>query len=213
MSERADHDRTVRRLWAASGSSHDRIVRILRYGLPLVIGVVAAVLVFSPFTQRTEISFLLAKDKVQMARERMKVTRAEYRGQDSKGQPFALLAGSAVQKSSAEPIVRMQQLSGAIRLTDGPATIAAAEGQYDMDSETVSVPGTVKVRSVDGYAIDASNVAINLKERTLAGTGGVNGTLNIGRFSANQLSADLDRRVVRLSGNAKLRINQGALKK
>lgn len=213
MSERADHDRTMRRMWAASGSSHDRVVRVLRFGLPLVIGVIAAVLVFSPFTQRSEVSFLLAKDKVDMASERMKVTRAEYRGQDSKGQPFALLAGSAVQKSSAEPIVRMQQLSGAIRLTDGPATIAAAEGQYDMDSETVSVPGTVKVRSADGYAIDASNVAINLKERTLAGTGGVNGTLNIGRFSANQLSADLDRRVVRLSGNAKLRINQGALKK
>ena len=213
MSERADHDRTMRRLWAASGSSHDRIVRILRYGLPLVIGVVAAVLVFSPFTQRTEISFLLAKDKVQMAQERMKVTRAEYRGQDSKGQPFALLAGSAVQKSSAEPIVRMQQLSGAIRLQDGPATIAAAEGQYNMDTEKVSVPGTVKVRSANGYAIDASNVAIDLKGRSLAGTGGVDGALNIGRFSANQLSADLDSRVVRLSGNAKLRINQGALKK
>ena len=166
MSERADHDRTMRRLWAAKGSSHDRVVRLLRYGLPLVIGVIAAVLVFSPFTQRTEISFLLAKDKVDMASERMKVTRAEYRGQDSKGQPFALLAGSAVQKSSAEPIVRMQQLSGAIRLADGPATIAAAEGQYDMDSETVSVPGTVKVRSADGYAIDASNVAIDLKNRT-----------------------------------------------
>ena len=213
MSERADHDRTMRRLWAAKGSSHDRIVRILRYGLPLVIGVVAAVLVFSPLTQRTEISFLLAKDKVQMAPERMKVTRAEYRGQDSKGQPFALLAGSAVQKSSAEPIVRMQQLSGAIRLQDGPATIAAAEGQYNMNTEKVSVPGTVKVRSADGYAIDASNVAIDLKSRSLVGTGGVNGALNIGQFSANQLSADLDQRVVRLSGNAKLRINQGALKK
>ncbi|WP_374524730.1 LPS export ABC transporter periplasmic protein LptC [Sphingopyxis sp.] len=213
MSERADQDRTMRRMWAASGSSHDRIVRILRYGLPLVIGVVAAVLVFSPFTQRAEISFLLAKDKVQMAQERMKVTRAEYRGQDSKGQPFALLAGSAVQKSSAEPIVRMQDLSGAIRLKDGPATIAAAAGQYDMDTEKVSVPGTVKVRSADGYAIDASNVAIDLKGRSLAGTGGVNGALNIGQFSANQLSADLDARVVRLSGNAKLRINQGALKK
>ena len=213
MSERADHDRTMRRLWAAKGSSHDRVVRILRYGLPLVIGVIAAVLVFSPFTQRTEISFLLAKDKVDMATERMKVTRAEYRGQDSKGQPFALLAGSAVQKSSAEPIVRMQQLSGAIRLQDGPATIAAAEGQYNMDTEKVSVPGTVKVRSANGYAIDASNVAIDLKGRSLAGTGGVDGALNIGRFSANQLSADLDSRVVRLSGNAKLRINQGALKK
>ena len=213
MSERADHDRTMRRMWAASGSSHDRVVRLLRFGLPLVIGVIAAVLVFSPFTQRTEISFLLAKDKVDMASERMKVTRAEYRGQDSKGQPFALLAGSAVQKSSAEPIVRMNQLSGAIKLNDGPATIAAAAGQYNMDTESVSVPGTVRVRSASGYKLDASNVAINLKSRSLAGTGGVNGALNIGQFSANQLSADLDRRVVRLTGNARLRINQGALGK
>jgi lipopolysaccharide export system protein LptC len=212
MSERADLDRTMRRMWAASGSSHDRLVRILRFGLPLVIGVVAAVLVFSPFTQRSEISFLLAKDKVEMAQERMKVTRAEYRGQDAKGQPFALLAGSAVQKSSAEPIVRMTDLSGAIRLTDGPATIVARDSAYNMDTEKVAVPGLVQVKSADGYRIDASNVSIDLKSRSLVGTGGVDGTLNIGHFSANQLTADLDKRVVRLQGNARLRINQGVLK-
>ncbi|MGQ2931740.1 LPS export ABC transporter periplasmic protein LptC [Sphingopyxis sp. OPL5] len=212
MSARADHDRTMRQLWATSGSSHDRVVRILRFGLPLVIGVVAAVMIFSPFTQRTEVSFLLSKDKVEVAQERMKVTRAEYRGQDTKGQPFALVAGSAVQKSSAEPIVRMEQLSGAINLADGPATIAAAAGQYNMDTEQVAVPGAVRVRSADGYRIDASNVAIDLKSRSLTGRGGVNGTLNIGNFSANALSADLDTRVVRLSGNARLRINQGVLK-
>jgi len=199
-------------MWAASGSNHDRVVRILRYGLPLVIGVVAAVLVFSPFTQRTEISFLLAKDKVDMASERMKVTRAEYRGQDAKGQPFALLAGSAVQKSSAEPIVRMTDLSGAIRLNDGPATIVAKESAYNMDTEKVAVPGLVQVRSANGYRIDASNVAVDLKTRSLVGQDGVNGALNIGQFSANQLSADLDQRVVRLQGNARLRINQGVLK-
>jgi lipopolysaccharide export system protein LptC len=212
MSERADLDRTMRRMWATSGSSHDRVVRILRYGLPMVIGVVAAVLVFSPFTQRAEISFLLSKDKVEMAQERMKVTRAEYRGQDSKGQPFALLAGSAVQKSSAEPIVRMTDLSGAIKLTDGPATIVAKDSAYNMDTEKVAVPGLVQVKGADGYRIDASNVSIDLKSRSLVGTGGVNGTLNIGNFSANQLTADLDKRIVRLQGNARLRINQGVLK-
>ena len=212
MSERADLDRTMRRLWATSGSSHDRVVRVLRYGLPLVIGVVAAVLVFSPFTQRAEISFLLSKDKVDMASERMKVTRAEYRGQDAKGQPFALLAGSAVQKSSAEPIVRMTDLSGAIRLDDGPATIVARDSAYNMDTERVAVPGLVEVKSANGYRIDASNVAVDLKTRSLVGQGGVTGTLNIGRFSANQLSADLDKRIVRLQGNARLRINQGVLK-
>jgi len=212
MSERADLDRTMRRMWAARGSSHDRVVRILRYGLPLVIGVVAAVLVFSPFTQRAEISFLLSKDKVEMAKERMKVTRAEYRGQDAKGQPFALLAGSAVQKSSAEPVVRMTDLSGAIKLTDGPATIVAKDSAYNMETEKVAVPGLVQVKSANGYSIDANNVAVDLKTRSLAGQGGVNGSLNIGHFSANQLFADLDKRVVRLQGNARLRINQGVIK-
>ena len=33
MSERADLDRTMRRMWAPSGSSHDKVVRILRDGL------------------------------------------------------------------------------------------------------------------------------------------------------------------------------------
>jgi lipopolysaccharide export system protein LptC len=212
MSERADLDRTMRRLWATSGSSHDRVVRILRFGLPLVIGIVAAVLVFSPFTQRSEISFLLAKDKVDMASERMKVTRAEYRGQDAKGQPFALLAGSAVQKSSAEPVVRMTDLSGAIRLTDGPATIVARNSAYNIETEKVSVPGLVQVRGANGYRIDARNVSIDLKTRTLTGQGGVDGALNIGTFSANRLSADLDQRIVRLEGNARLRINQGVIK-
>src|SRR5690606_11595531 len=169
MSERAELDRTMRRLRAGKGSSHDRVVRLLRVGLPLVIGVVAAVLVFSPFTQRSEVSFLLAKDKVEVAKERMRVTRAEYRGQDTKGRPFALVAGSAVQKSSAEPIVRMTDLSGAISLTDGPATIAAEHAQYNMDSETVTVPGTVLVKSADGYRIDAQGVAVDLKTRSLAG--------------------------------------------
>ncbi|WOF43224.1 LPS export ABC transporter periplasmic protein LptC [Sphingopyxis indica] len=212
MSERAELDRTMRRLWAAKGSSHDRVVRILRVGLPLVIGVIAAVLVFSPFTQRSEVSFLLAKDKVEVAKERMRVTRAEYRGQDTKGRPFALIAGSAVQKSSAEPVVRMTDLSGAIRLEDGPATIAAEHAQYNMDTEKVSVPGTVLVKSADGYRINAENVALDLRTRSLTGDSGVEGTLNIGRFSANRLYADLDGRTVRLSGNARLRINQGVIK-
>lgn len=211
MSERAELDRTMRRLWAAKGSSHDRVVRILRIGLPLVIGVVAAVLVFSPFTQRSEVSFLLAKDKVEVAKERMRVTRAEYRGQDSRGRPFALIAGSAVQKSSAEPVVRMTDLSGAIRLEDGPATIAAEHARYNMDTEKVSVPGTVLVKSADGYRIVADDVALDLRTRILRGDSGVEGTLNIGRFSANQLYADLDKRTVRLSGDARLRINQGVI--
>ncbi|HET6536521.1 MAG TPA: LPS export ABC transporter periplasmic protein LptC [Sphingopyxis sp.] len=212
MSVRAEQDRSQRKRWASAGSSHDRLVRLLRLILPVLIGVIGAILLFSPFTQRSEISFLLAKDKVEVAKERMRVMRAEYRGQDNKGQPFSLLAGSAVQKSSAEPVVRMQNLSGAIYLPEGPATIAALAGAYDMDSEEVRVPGLLEFRTAEGWRIDANNVAIDMKDHRLTGQNGVKGSLNIGNFSANQLAADLDERIVRLSGNARLRINQGVLK-
>src|SRR3546814_3769217 len=63
-----------------------------------------------------------------------------------------------------------------------------------METETVAVPGTVQVESANGYSIDASNVAVDLNTRSLSGEGGVEGTLNIGRFSANRLTADLDKR-------------------
>lgn len=212
MSERAEQDRSLRRLWATTGSSHDRVVNVLRNGLPLVIGVVAAVLVFSPFTHRAEVSFLLSKDSVEVARERMRLSEATYRGQDAKGQPFALVAKSAVQKSSADPVVRMAGLSGAIRLADGPATIAADNGSYDMRSEMVGVTGPISVTAADGYRLVARDVTLDLKARSLAGSGGVDGALNIGRFSANRLVADLDARTIKLSGNARLTINQGALR-
>src|SRR3546814_1647232 len=78
-----------------------------------------------------------------------------------------------------------------VLLADGPATIVAKTGAYNMETETVAVPGTVQVKGANGYRIDASNVAVDLNTRSLAGEGGVEGTLNIGRFSANRLTADL----------------------
>lgn len=212
MSEIAVQERSRRKRWARPGSSHDRIVRTLLSILPAGIGVLGAFLVMAPLFMGGDVSFMLDKNKVDVASERLRIQSARYRGADAKGQAFVLQAGSAVQKSSAEPVVRMEQLSGAINLADGPATIAAAAGQYNMDTEQVAVPGAVRVRSANGYRIDASNVAIDLKSRSLTGRGGVTGALNIGNFSANALSADLDTRVVRLSGNARLRINQGVLK-
>lgn len=212
MSERAERQRQQRKNMARSGSGYDRLIASLRLVLPVLIGVIGAILLFSPFTQRSEISFLLAKDKVEVAKERMKVSRAEYRGQDNKGQPFALVAGSAVQKSSAEPVVRLQDLSAAIKLDTGPATLAAKSGAYNMDNEQVDVPGLVQLRTHEGYIIDVTNVAIDMKNRSMAGRGGVQGQLNVGRFSANEVQADLDARTIKLTGNARLRINQGVLK-
>ena len=124
--------RTARQNWAAPGSRHDRLVGLARVALPMAIGVLAAFLVMAPLTTAGDVSFVLDKNKVEVAQERMRLTAAQYRGQDAKGQPFQLNAGSAVQKSSAEPIVQLRSLTAGITLSDGPARLAAERGRYDM---------------------------------------------------------------------------------
>lgn len=197
-------------MWAAPNGSHDRLIRRMRVLLPSIIGVLAAGLVFAPLAMRGEISFVLAKDKVAMATERLRVTAATYRGEDTKGQPFELKAGSAVQKSSADPVVKLSDLSAEITLQDGPAMLRANSGRYDMDREIVNVDGPIVFSSADGYRLTTRDVAVGLKSRKMASGGPVEGRMPLGNFSANQLKADLATRTVTLEGRARLHIVQGA---
>lgn len=209
MSDLARRVRSERQLWAAPGGSHDRVVTTARAGLPILIGILAAFLVMAPLTMRGDVSFVLDKNKVEVAKERMRLQSALYRGEDAKGQPFALNAGSAVQKSSAEPIVRLNALNAAITLPDGPAKLVADHGRYDMDTERVMIDGPIKFTGPNNYRLDTTDATVDLKSRKLTGTGGVTGTTTQGVFSGDKLTADLEQRTVLLSGNARLRLQPG----
>ncbi len=198
--------RTERQRWAAPGSRHDRLIRLLHTGLPVAIGVLAAFLVMAPITMRGDVSFVLDKNRVEVAKERLKIQAARYRGADAKGQAFTLRAGSAVQRSSAEPIVQLDQLAADIQLADGPATLRANRGRYDMDSEQVKVDGPIAFRAADGYVLDTRDATVDLKTRRMASGGPVDGRVPQGTFSANRLSADLEGRTVTLRGDARLRV-------
>lgn len=210
MSELADRTRDLRRRWALPGSNHDRVVRTTRVLLPMGIGALVAFMSIAPLTIAGEMAFLLDKNKVEVAKERMRVTEALYRGADAKGQPFALRAGSAVQATSREPLVRLQDLSASLAMREGPAILRADRARYDMDREQVAVEGPVTYQSADGYRLVTHDVDVDLKSRTLASQGRVEGRMPLGTFSGDRLSADLPARVVRLEGRARLRIVQGA---
>lgn len=206
MSEIADRVRTQRQRWAAPGSRHDRFVRVARWMLPSAIGVLSAFLVMAPIYTSNEVSFVLDKKKVEVAKERLKIQAAQYRGVDDKGQPFSLDAGSAIQRSSAEPVVQLNQLAASIRLSDGPATVSANSGRYDMRTEQVKLDGPLDFKSAGGYDLQTHDATIDLQQRTLVSGGAVTGRVPQGNFSANRLRADLENRTVRLEGNARLRI-------
>jgi len=212
MTLEADLKRDRRRAFAAPGGSLDRVVRWLAVGLPALVGVIAALMIITPLSPRGEISFILDRNKVAIAEDRLRVDNAVYRGSDNRGRPFSLYAGQAVQRTASEPVVRMRDLVARILLSQGPAVLEADAGRYDFEAETVAVDGKVTFVAADGYRMTARGVAIDLKERALVGSGGVEGAVPAGTFSANSIRADLSARTVALVGNARLRMTPGKLR-
>ena len=204
--------RSRRQRFAQPGGSHDRLVRFLARALPMAVGVIAALMIITPLSPRGEISFLLDRNEVALITERLRVDNALYRGQDAQGRPFSLTAGEAVQKSSVEGIVRMDDLVARMLMTEGPARVEAEGGQYDINEEVVAVNGTMRMEAADGYSMRASGVSLDLRDKTLEGAGGVEGAVPAGTFRANRLDADLDQRTITLSGNARLRMEPGKLR-
>lgn len=212
MSELARRERMAKRGWARPGSAHDRLITLLKVALPTAVGILLAFLALAPLKKGQEVSFVLDKNQVEVASERMRVQSAQYRGQDKRGRPFVLDAGSAVQASSADPVVEVRDIAARLRLDNGPATLAAGRGRYDMEKDHVDVLGPIMFTAADGYRLQTSDVHVDLREQTMRSDGPVQGRMPLGRFTAGQLEVDLpDRRVV-LSNRARLHIEQGKLK-
>jgi lipopolysaccharide export system protein LptC len=205
-------ERTPRQRWALPRGRHDLLIKAARVILPMIIGVLIVALIAAPLLKGREVSFVLAKDSVALAKERLRVTAALYRGEDSKGQPFNIRAGSAVQVSAKDPVVRMKDLRAEILQPEGPAMIAANAGRYDMNKEIVSIDGPVQFSTSDGYKLSTRDVAIGLNSRRIASGGPVTGNMPLGSFSAGRITGDLGTRTVVLEGRAHLHIVQGAIR-
>jgi len=212
MSRQADQIRDKRRAFAAPGSQLDRAVKLLAIVLPALVGAVAAAMLIAPLGPRGEVSFLLDRNKVATAEDRLRVNEALYRGQDNKGRPFSLSAGQAVQQSASVPVVRLQDLTARLQLSEGPAVLAAPGGRYDIEQQRLAVDGTVTFAAADGYRMTARGVAVDLPGRRLTGSGRVEGAVPAGTFSAGSISADLDARTVTLAGRARLTMVPGKMR-
>ena len=212
MSEAADHKHERMRHWAEPGSRHDAVIRAVKYGLPILIVLLDILLASAPFDRRGDVSFILDKNEVEQARERMRVEQARYTGEDNKGQRFLIVADRAVQRSSNVPVVMIEGMTARLNMARGPLSIAALKGHYDLEREIVAVDGPIRVVGPDGYRLATQDVTVNLDQRVMNSKGRVSGTMPLGRFEAGSLSADLDERTVRLNGGVRLKIVQGAVR-
>jgi lipopolysaccharide export system protein LptC len=212
MSEAAKRDRAVKRHWAEPGSRHDRLVRAAKFVLPILIIGLVVVLAIAPFDKRGDVSFILDKNKVDAAQERMRVEAARYTGTDDKGQKFSINADRAIQPTSDRPIVDIEGMRAQLDLERGPLSITALNGRYNLDQQKVAIDGPVRVTGPDGYRLETRDVGIDLKNRNLASRGRVVGDMRLGHFEAGRMTADLGTREVVLTDGVRLKIKQGAIR-
>lgn len=211
-SDLADDRRAAKRGWAAPGGLHDWLMRFLKIALPAGVGLLLAYLLLTPLSKEKEISFLLDKNKVDTARERLKTQEAEYRGLDDKGRAFSIRASEAVQARSSEPVVDIGGMSARIQLEDGPATLTADKARYNMDTQKVDVLGPILFTAADGYRLETRDVGIDLNDNTAVAGGRVEGRMRLGRFTAGGMSVDLPQRRIVLTGRPRLHIEQGTIR-
>jgi lipopolysaccharide export system protein LptC len=81
-----------------------------------------------------------------------------------------------------------------------------------MESDRVDVVGPILFSAADGYRMLTRDVNVDLRARTLASRGAVEGRIPLGRFSADRLRANLPDRTVVLDGRARLHIEQGGIR-
>lgn len=209
MSEAANRQRLEAQHWAEPGSRHDRLVRLLKIALPSAVGVVGAIFLALPLAKQQEVSFILDKKDVSRAEERMKIEAARYSGTDDQGQPFLLVANRAVQQTSEVPIVDIRGMLARLGLRDGPATIQAVQGRYDLDKQQVAVNGPVRVSGPEGEQLLTRDVLLDLKSRQVRSTGQISGRMPVGSFNAQSLSADLGTKQVALNGGVTGQVKLG----
>lgn len=212
MSQAARRELAIKRHWAVPGSRHDRLVRATKFILPILIAGLLVMLAIAPFDKRADTSFILDKNKVAAAQERMRVEAARYTGTDDKGQKFLINADRAIQPTSDRPIVDIQGMRARLDLERGPLSIVALNGRYNLDDQKIAIDGPVKVAGPDGYRLETRDVGIDLKSRNLASRGRVVGEMRLGRFEAGRMTADLGTHEVVLTDKVRLNIRQGAVR-
>ena len=212
MSEAALRKRSTKQRWAIPGGAHDRVVGWSKIALPMTVGVLIAVLMLAPLDKRDDVSFILDKKKVDSAPERMRVEAARYTGSDDKGQLFTIRAERAIQRSSDVPLIDIAGMSARMSLANGPVSLAANRGRYDIDAQRLAIDGPVAVVGPEGYRLSTSDVLVDLKARHLQSDGRVRGSMRLGSFEAGQLEADLGERTISLTGGARLKIVQGGVR-
>lgn len=145
---------------------YHKFVRIMKLALPTgAIALLGAILLWPQLQSESNrfqvgISGLDPRDP-----NRLKVVNARFRGVDSKGQPYSIMAEAASEATPGSRVIALESPSADMMQTDGTWILSnAPEGSFDLDQEVLKLWGGVTAFYDAGYTLDSPTAQVLLKE-------------------------------------------------
>ncbi len=157
---------------------YTRIVRLLRWLLPLCALALAAFLLMWPTFNIIELPDVIPISGLeQPTAERSTMTNVRFLGTDSDGRPFTINAERAWHDSERGEKVFLEGVSGSITVGDGEWTSLRADGGYfEQKSQVLTLESSVQVSSSSGYRLESERVLIDLEKGMARSDAMVKGT-------------------------------------
>lgn len=188
------------------GGRYDQFVKVMRVALPGASVALLLAIVVWPLVSGHEMSFVLSKDRVEVSPERLRMESPRYRGTDSRGRPFEISAARAVQKTSATPVVELDDVAASLTMENDIVQVNAEHGSYDLDKEQLKVNGPLVLTTRRGYRFTTRNATVDLPGKIAYGSDGVEGNGPLGAFTAQRFHADIEKETVVFEGRTHMRI-------
>lgn len=149
------------------GDSYSRFVRIMRFVLPLIAGVLVLLLVLGQKTQESAIAPIeeaatpeLTKESI----ERNELLNPKLESMDKKSQPYQITADRAIQGKTNRDLIMLERPVGVMTLKDGTTVRVHSEtGAYRQDTERFFLQGKVFLEHAQGYVMETDEAHIDLK--------------------------------------------------
>lgn len=170
--------------------AYPRLVRVLRYVLPVIAALLIGVVVAWPQLVGRGgglIAPMLAPGQID-GTDVMRMDNPRYSGRTSDAEPFEVIAASAYLDPAQPDRIHLEQVAADIATAaQRDVHLAAASGIYDRKAEHVELGGGIELTTSDGYRFETSSAHVNLERGRVVGRepiagAGPSGTIAADRF-------------------------------
>jgi lipopolysaccharide export system protein LptC len=203
---RADGTRMFR-----SAARHSRLVRFLRFAIPAVILIIAAVIVmatfFNPFKLITAVFPIdPGKISVDWSGTKIKMEMPRYTGFGN-DRHYELTARGAVQDLTKLEVVELQEIAAKVELKDGQQiNLTAISGVYDTKAEVLKLNDHIIIDSSSGYEGRLSEATVHVSTGYIVSESPVEVKLPNGTLNANRLEVKENGAFIKFGGGVEMNL-------